>query len=275
MFREAAIELNTRINHIKNSQSITTVADQTDYTLNADFIRLYRVNRLDRHFIKYNDGTSNYWPTEKDEDSVILADNTTSQSIPDNFYITDDKTLDSLVTGTATSSGALSAGKTTLTDTAGDFTDVSAGDNIHNTTDGSMGIVISKTSSTVLVTALFGGTDNDWDSSDAYVIQPQGRYKIVLDPPPSQASHTVTVFYTQKPVPVYSDYDHLRFPIEYDRAMLSYAAWLYKYRDREPNFGDSFFVAFDNIVRRSAYNTNRAQGRNRVNVDFKRRQVNY
>ena len=60
-------------------------------------------------------------------------------------------TLHWIVTGTrtTTSAGAAVGGASTLTDTGGDFSDVSPGDIVHNTTDGSDGIVLSKTSSTV------------------------------------------------------------------------------------------------------------------------------
>jgi hypothetical protein len=272
---DAANEINMRIEHIRNSQTITTVADQIDYTLDAAFMKLYQRDSKDRYFIRYSDGTTYTNIIEKDR-NVIIHGNTavtdTSVDVPDNFYIADDKTLDSQVTGTATSAGALSAaGNATLTDTAADFSDVSAGDNIHNTTDGSMGIVISKTSSTVLVTAMFDGTENDWDTSDAYVIQPQGRYKIVLDPPPNTASESVIVPYVSRLAPVYSDYDHFRLPIQYKEALLSYAAFLYNYRAGKQDVGDKYFVIFDNEVRRNAYNSNKSLGRNRVIVNFKKR----
>jgi len=41
---------------------------------------------------------------------------------------------------------------------------------IRNITDGSEGVIISNTADTITVASLTGGTDNDWDSSDAYLI---------------------------------------------------------------------------------------------------------
>lgn len=41
---------------------------------------------------------------------------------------------------------------------------------IYNTTDVSQGVIVSNTSTTVTVDELEGGTDDDWDSSDAYLI---------------------------------------------------------------------------------------------------------
>ena len=277
LLNEGAVQLNQRLKHIKKDQSITTVADQTDYTLNADFISLYREDNLGYQLIDYSDGTTIYKLRVTEED-VFFRNKTnetvTSVTIPERFAVVDDKTLDSQVSGTTTSTAAASAGKATLTDTAGDFSDVSGGDTVHNTTDGSMGVVISKTSSTVLVTALFGGTANDYTSGDAYVIQPQARYKIVLDPPPKTAGHTVTVPYVARPVPVYSDYDMFRFPNHYKRALIYFAAGFYKYRSDEPNFGNVWFQQAEVAMRDAVGNSNKALHRRRVQVNFKRRQRN-
>jgi len=267
----AAVEFVDRTESLRATQSITTVADQTGYTLNADFMRLYLRDQEHEYYIKYNDGSSNTFLKFEDYQKIILDDQTTSVSTPERFSIIDDSTLDSQVTGTATSTAASSGGQAILTDTAADFSDVSAGDVVHNTTDGSDGFVLSKTSSTVLVVALFGGTANDWTSSDAYVIQPQGRLKLVLDAPPSTAGHTVTVEYVQRPPIVASDYGAYRIQSHYQQALVQYAVFLYKYRDREANFGDSLFVFFDREVRRSASSLNKALGRQGFRVNWKKR----
>ena len=227
------------------------MASQTNYALSADFMDLYLTDNRNRRYIKYNDGTNDTFIYERDRSGVVFANNTTAVSIPDNFYIRDVQTLTARLTGTATSNGAISNNETTLTDTAADFTNVSVGDEIHNTTDDSHGIVLVKTSTTALVTALFDGTDNDWDTSDAYLIVPQSRLELVLDPPPSTASHTITVNYIQRPEPVYSSYRNYRIKPEYDLAIIFYAAWLYKYRDREPSYGDAFYKYFDDKVRKA------------------------
>ncbi|MFQ5493597.1 MAG: hypothetical protein ACE5DX_05580 [Candidatus Dojkabacteria bacterium] len=268
---EAALEFVVRTDSLKSTQSITTVADQKNYTLNADFMRLYLKNDENELFIKYNDGTNTAFILLRDYEDIILSNQTTSVSIPDRFTIIDDPTLDSRISGTATSAGAISAGESTLTDTSADFSDVSVGDVVHNTTDGSDGFVLSKTSSTVLVVALFGGTANDWTSSDAYVIQPQGRLQIILDPPPSTAGHTITVEYVQKPNIVASDYGVYRFPPQYADAVVKYAAFLYKYRDREVNFGDAYFQIFNRAVHNHAKSLNKSLGRGGYSVNFKKR----
>ena len=190
---------------------------------------------------------------------------------PDHFTIIDDPVLDNQVTGTATGDGAASGGQCILTDTAADFSDVSAGDIVHNTTDGSDGVVLSKTSTTVLVTALFNGTADDWTSSDAYVIQPQGKLQLILDPPPSTGGHTLTVHYIQQPAPVYSDYGTFRFQSQYMDAIIKYAAFQYKYRDREPNYGDVYYMHWDRQVRMANHNLNRTLKRNKLTVNMKAR----
>lgn len=269
---DAAFEFGLRTSCLKSTQSITTVASQAAYTLNADFVKLHMQNSSRNYIIKYYDGTSTYFIPWKAYEEIIIGNNTTAVTIPSHFTILDDATLDTLVTGSVTAAGSASGGQCTLTSTTSDFSDVSPHDIVHNTTDGSKGVVLSKTSATVLVTALFGGNSDAWAADecsgyDAFVIQPQGRMAIQFDPPPSTAAHTVTVYYIQRPAPVYSDYGVFRFPQQYAEALVKYAAWLYKYRDREPDYGDKWFMMFENAVRRYISQTNH-------NLHGKRFQVN-
>jgi len=73
-----------------------------------------------------------------------------------------------LFTGTHDGAG----NSATLIDSTRDFTGFNIRlnlDIVKNTTDGSQGIITAVTSTTVVAT-LAGGTDNDWDASDAYEI---------------------------------------------------------------------------------------------------------
>lgn len=268
---EAAEEFTDRTGALKATQSITTVADQTNYTLNHDFLRLFLRNHDKNLYLKYNDGSFNTFPIWKDYEQIIFEDNTDSIPIPSHFTIIDDPTLDTQLSGTTTSAGAASGGLSTLADTGADFSDAEAGNIAHNTTDGSVGIVTSKTSTTALVTALFGGDDNDWTSGDAYVIQPQGRLQVILDPPPVTASHTVTVQYIQRPAPVFSDYGVYRFPPQYTEGIVSYAAFKYKYRDREPNFGDRWFLAWQRCLEMASNSLNNSLNRKDLKVILRKR----
>lgn len=63
---------------------------------------------------------------------------------------------------------------TVMTDSAAVFSiDELVGKTIYNITDGSSGVVTANTATTVTVSSLTGGTDNDWDTSDAYEISSQ------------------------------------------------------------------------------------------------------
>ena len=70
---------------------------------------------------------------------------------------------------TGTHTGTTSV--TVMTDSTATFTvDALIGLTITNTTDGSSGVITNNTATTITVVALTGGTDNDWDTSDAYVV---------------------------------------------------------------------------------------------------------
>jgi len=258
---ESATELVNKTHCLKGTQTITTVADQTDYNLEPDFLKLFLTDTNNDFVIKWGDNTFLRW---KDEADVIYNNRTDSVSIPDSFAISN-ADIPSQVTGTATATGASTGGLSTLTDSG--FTDVEAGDSVNNTTDGSTGVVLSKTSSSVLKTALFGGTDNDWSIGDAYIIQPQGRYKLIIDPPPSGVE-TITVNYIKKPAPVYTDYQVYGFIDQYDTALVKYAFYLYKYRDDQGDVGDRMYRYWDNVLRGANYEINQTFNR-KIKIGFK------
>jgi len=252
---EAALEFVSRTNCLTATQTITTVADQEAYNVDAEFLKLYMKNSSGSYYIKYNNGSTDTFVKWRDYEDIVYSNQTTSENVPSYFCIVDDD-LPSQLTGTATSNGSATGGASTLTDSTADFSDVAPGDIVHNTTDGSSGPVLSVTSTTALSTALFGGTNNAWTSSDAYVIQPGSRYQLVLSPPPDTSGHTVTLYYVQRPEPVYSDYGIYRFPSQYAPALVKYAFWLYKYRDSEPNFGDAMYKYWDAQVRKYSVSIN-------------------
>jgi len=221
-------------------QSITTAKNQAGYALSGDFLALY-LEQDDDFFLKYYDASDyTFIPFRPYED--VIVDNNTTSATPASFTISDDQTLDDLISDTADNDGGSAVGsKATLTMDTEVFADVTPGDIIHNTTDGSDGVVVKVASTKILEVCLFGGTDNEIDTSDAFIIQPKKRMKLILDPPPDTDGHTVTVYYLQKPAPVYSDYDVYSISYDYADAFAKYAAWLYKYRDQVPDFGDAFY----------------------------------
>lgn len=243
---EAATELVRRTRCLKATQTITTVAGTSTYTLNANFLQLDLRNSSGDYIVKYYDGSDTRWIGFDEYDNIIYANQTTAQAIPNRFTIIDKASLYSQITGTATAAGTSSGGLSVLTDNAGVFLGadyVSAGDDINNTTDNSSGIVLSVTDGTHINTAMFSNTTGasaSWDSSDAYIIQPQGRLVMLFDPPIATAGHTVTVYYIQRPDPVYHDYGTYRFLSQYSNSLVSYAAARYKLSDREPGSFDVF-----------------------------------
>ena len=267
---EAAIDLNRRTKALRTTQSITTVADTTTYDIEPDFMGLYLRNSAQRFVLKYYNASTNTYVTWKPYEEIILADQADdTSSIPENFTVLDNASLGSVITGTATSSGDAAAGECTLTDSGGGLSEAEAGDTVHNTTDGSVGIVTSVTSDTAVKCALFGGTGDDWDTDDAYVIVPQGRYQLVVNPPSATASHTITLYYLQRPAPVYTDYARFRFPSHFMPALVKYAAWLYKYKDSEPNYGDKWFMFYQTEAGKLAYETDHVHRRKRFKVSFR------
>ena len=231
---------------LRKTQNITTVAEQAAYTLDGDFLGHYLKDNDRDFFIKYNDGSDDHFLDFKPYQEIIRDNDTDSQSIPDYWGITTDPTLDDQITGTASMAGDKTGGKSTLTVASAKFADVTVGDVVHNTTGVSDGIIVKVVSAVALDTCLFGDAtaDEEWDLSDAFIIQPRGRLQLVLDPPPSTKDHTITVYALQNPAPVYSDYDIYPFAFDYAEALAKYAAWLYKYRDKEPDFGNAWYQFF-------------------------------
>jgi hypothetical protein len=270
---EAACELVSALKLGTASQTITTTATTSLYDLNADYLCLYVKNDFNDYVIKYYDGSGYYWPSFRDEAFIFQENSTSDSSIPNNFSIVDESTVPVNETGTATADGATTNGECTLTDAAGGFVvaGVSAGDQIHNTTDLSDGVVLSVTDATHLQVALFGGTANDWTSADAYTLIPQTRRQLFLDPPSLTAGHVITIKYVPKPSPVYSDFRTYRVPSHYLPAIVKYAAWLYKYRDREPNFGDAWYKYWEMQLRKYHANENRSPAKQKWTVNMTKR----
>ncbi len=264
---EAACELVRRTRALRSTQSITTVASQQGYVLNADFLSLDLRNRDGEFLLKYNDGTDDTWVSFVDYDTLIYANQTDAVTVPSRFSVIDKPTLYSQITGTATSAGTVSAGLSTLTDTSGLFTTtdyVSAGDVVHNTTSGAYGYVLSVASATAIETAIFNdstGAAAGWAQNDNYVIQPQGRLQIMFDPPPSTSGHTATVYYIQRPAPVFHDYGVYRFLRQYTNAIVEYAAAKCKLADREENYWNDFMKEWARKLSESAAGVNSAYGR--------------
>jgi hypothetical protein len=268
---EAVCEFVKETNALTATQTITAAAETSDYTLNADYSFLYLVDDSNRLFVRYTVDTTDYFIPFRDYDAMSYEHSTTSVAVPSSFSIRDKRGVTTNITGTVTSATDDANGESALTDTGAAFlTTVNVGDTVHNTVDGSSGIVVSITSNSVCQVALFGGTDNEWDTSDTYVIIPQGRKEIVFSPPFSTTTGTVTVEYVQKPIPVYSLYKSYRLSPAYAPAIVKYATWLYKYRDREPSYADSLYKHWDMQMRKMKATEGKAVKRLTWRVNFKK-----
>lgn len=226
----AAVEFARDTQSLTAEAEITTVADQQEYDLPPDFIQLYMKSSVGRFFGKYYDGSNCSWPVFTSYEKIYKTNLTDSKSIPGRFAIRDKDAKEDLIQGAADAAGAASGGQCTLQDDSMLFTTtnrVYPRDRIHNTTDGSDGVVLSVTDATHLVCALFGGGSNDWALSDAYVIQPAAEKQVVLDAPSETAGHTLTIPYICRPTPVYSDYGFWRIDPMSCRAIAAEAAFLY------------------------------------------------
>ena len=266
---------------LHGEQSITTVADQVRYNLDAQFLGLHlRDDDSGDYIIKYNDGSTDYFLPFEPFSQVIADNQTSSVTIPDRFSVSDKLSPFSRVTGTTTSAGALdsSTNESTLTASADTFsTDgVQPRDIVHNTTNAYSGYVLEVSSETALITAMFddadGSTEVGWGNTETYAIQPQARKQIVLDPPPSTAGHTVTVYSIVKPLPMFADFRTFGFAEQYCMAALYFAASIYKRRDQDFKKANDFFQLADNELRliKDASDTAYHKGRT-MRVNMKRR----
>ena len=267
---QGMLEFVRKTKALTSSQDITSVTGQSSYDLNADFMATYFQDSWNRQVVNYKPtGGGDYWIPWQDYDKIIQMNNTASP-IPSVFCVAD-RSLTARITGTATATSALAYEESTLTDAAAPFLNANVGDEVHNTKDGSSGIVIEKTSNSALVTALFGGTNGFWTVGDAYIVIPQALKSLILDPPNSLTGDTITVPYLQKPAPVYSSYRTYRVDSQFEMAPVLFAAFFYKYSDRVPDFGDKMYQHANMLCGRAIAETNRTSNKKFFKVSFNKR----
>jgi hypothetical protein len=263
---EAAKDYAKKTRCLYSTQTITTVANQVNYALNPDFQEILPEDSDDAvKVLKYTTAAGIVsWMNQQLFSDQYYLNNTTSVVIPSDFAIIG-RAAATRITGTATSTTTNSGGEVNLVDSTAPFATVSAGDEVYNSTEGYVGVVLSKTSSSSLVTAMFNmdavnSAYAGWDATNAYVIQPAARYDLYLDGPPLTAGDTVTVSYIQRPNPVYSDFGSYNFAAGNEEALLKYAVWLYKYRDSKDRTGDALYAFYDRAVREANNSHRRATG---------------
>jgi hypothetical protein len=251
---EAVVEFVRETKCLHATATITTVADQQAYDLPPDFLGLYMRNARDKFFGKYYDGSCYSYPMLCPYERIFRENLTDALSVPGKFAIIDKATAPTQISGMTTSAGARTAGQATLADSAALFTTtnlVCARDRVHNTTDGSSGIVLSVSSATALVTALFDGKTNGYGSGDSYVITRATAKQVYFDAKSESSGHTLTIPYLCKPSPVYSDYGTWRFDPVSCRAVCHEAAFQYANRKGEYSSADRHHALFSLEVTRA------------------------
>ncbi len=207
-----------------------TVAGQDYLSLPADFIGLWHRSRTTHRFLlKYTDGAgATNWISGVDEGQILALDHTLP-ALPQAFALQDPVAPGTRITGTATASSTGAApGEAFLEDAAADFAAVAPRDAVFNTTDGSTGVVLAVESPTRLRLALFNGESNTLTLGDAYLIEPQPRYRIRLDAPALVDGHTLAVPYLARPAPIYSAAGSNQLPTLFTDAVAQLAAWKFK-----------------------------------------------
>jgi hypothetical protein len=243
----AACEYVRQLKCLHAACTITTVEAQQAYDLPPDFLGLYMRNSRDRHFIKYYDGSSTFWPVIRPYESIFMENLTDNADVPGSAAIIEKATAPVKLTGTTTSAGAKTNGEAILINTSALFTTtglVYPRDIVHNVTDGSDGIVLSVIDATHLVAALFDGKTNAFGSGDTYVITRANARQLYLCAPSDTAGHTITVPYLCMPNPVYSDYGRWRFDDVACRAIAHEAAFQYENRKHDFNGADRHHILF-------------------------------
>jgi hypothetical protein len=275
---EAALHLNGELQWVTDTYNTTTVANQKDYILPVDFQELYAVDDMNRKYIYMNTGTDtvNQMVMYRDDDKMIhdVLPNQT-KTYADFFNIRPDTTiLQAFYYGsTATATHTAWQNTSVLEDSSGYLANAQVGDTIHNTTRDTDGYVIFVTDSTHIVTALFGTGNTYWTSGDAYILKPQHRLTLHLEPYPTTSGVQIYVPYVKAPYPVYCPVHSYPFPETFRFALVKYAAWLYKYLDREPNYGDMWYKYFDENIRKFKRINNRVKERSSFRVNFNKRSL--
>ena len=235
---------------IARTETLTTLKDIQEYNLPPDFLELRIRDKQHRNVMRYYDNVNAqyHWPHLKSYDYLYLANRANiggSQNTPDYFAITD-ATVETQITGNAASgSGTLVGGECTLKGATGAFSNVHARDRVHDTTAGYYGIVLEVEASDSLKIALFNdGEPVATASGNAFLIQPAVHAKIVLSDPSETEGHTMEIPYYGFQSPVYSNYRVWPFSPTACAGICKKASFEYKYRDRQPDFGDRLYVDY-------------------------------
>ena len=238
---------------LHTSITIDTVAGQQAYDLPPDFIDLFITQASGRSIIRYSDTINYCWPRLTTYERLYRKNLLTPQNTPNLFAIIDKPSTNDVITGSCSAAGAASNGLTLLTDPTKSYMTTTnrvwPRDIVHNHTDGSMGYVIQNFDATHLYTALFGGTDNDWTTSDTYTIQPASQKILFLDAPSAVTGHVMHISYVCMSEPVFSDFGMWRFSDRTCRGIAAGAASIFKREKKEYTEAKALAALFTDEIR--------------------------
>ena len=262
---EAAKDFSKETSSCHNTQTITTIANQAAYNLNPDFLEILSTDNHGKGIVAYSlglgQGSYTNWLSWESY-SNYLQNNDNQPGYP-SFFAISDVSIPTRITGTAIENSSERGGESNLYTVLENIPVVFPGDSIINITQNYYGVILQP--GLPIITAMFdlsmrGGEYASWNDGDEFLIQPQPRYQIFLDPAPNETGQIITVSYLAKPAPVYSDYGTYPFATGYEEAIIKYAAWLYKYRDSKPGLGDPLYVAYERAMRKGKNVNRKAEG---------------
>lgn len=268
---DAAMDINQRLQILKSSTTISTVASTREYNLPYDFQQLYLKNDDEDYVIRINDGTSDYDITEREYEAVWVENDTNTVAIPDSFSVKLASSQPSAISITSNASGAVDANFESLcsTATASAFASANVGDSVLIL--GKPGRVTYKTSNTSLQVAMEDGYGVP--NTTTVVIIPVSLWALYFSPIPSTSSYTITVPYLKKPDGVFSYNRSYNLDQALQPALVAYCVSKLKERDRATSDAAYFMQQYEAVVRSqgSKYRSKKLTKGYRVNMkkDFR------
>ncbi|MDD5006835.1 MAG: hypothetical protein PHC68_00365 [Syntrophorhabdaceae bacterium] len=256
---------------LRNEAGITSVDGQRDYECPPDFIRIARKardGRTDVLLYTQSGETQGEKIYREPYDGFWDYDTAEEEEIPSGFDVVENPISPLEITGSADANGTLSSGESNLTDLSATFTDgsdlVYPRYRVRNTTNGKdhRGIVLDRTSDTILKTAMFQDTvAQAWTNGDTFAIQSSAKFKLRFKYATSTSGDTIKLDYFCFPPPVFSPIGMWGFPDpSHVMAVAIYAVWWMKVRNVQAQQGDvntaaltsdRLYLIFDDFVNKA------------------------
>jgi hypothetical protein len=173
---DANFEATKELNYPWKEMILYSVAGQSDYDYPTDFHTLHPL--LSSFFNKLKLDKFDVQWMEREYPDFQKASNVDQ---PEEFYARFEDKISIYPPPSLIASGTATAGSATdnLLDTAASFVSTYVGYAVHNTTDGSYGLITAVNGDGDLTAALTGGTNNVWAENDEYTINKSGTVPYV------------------------------------------------------------------------------------------------